>query len=231
VAKEGFQFISPAIMATGLFVGLWFMYDNWLLLLIGILAGILTVFFLYFFRDPERTIPAGEGLLVAPADGYISTIKDLSFHPFFNSAASQVSIFLSVFDVHINRVPLAGTVEYVTYKRGKFLAAYKSHASEENEQSEIGLTSTNGTKVVFKQIAGALARRIICRLKQGQEVIKGERFGMIKFGSRTDLIVPANTRIEVKLGQHVKGGSTIIGRIPDLLNSKTISANSSQANA
>ena len=183
------------------------------LLISGILSGILTFFFGYFFRDPNRLIPSGEGILISPADGFISTIKPLSSHPFLNSAAIQVSIFLTIFDVHVNRVPISGIVDNVSYKPGKFLAAFKDHASEENEQTEIALTTSAGVRIAFKQIAGQLARRIVCRLEKGQSVSAGDRFGLIKFGSRTDLIVPADTQIEVEKGQHVRGGSTIIGRL------------------
>ncbi len=231
MAKEGLTLCLALLTITIVVWGLWLYSGGKWLVALGIIAACLTMFVVYFFRDPERTIASGDDVLVSPADGEIVAIKSLESHPFLESSATQISIFLSPLDVHINRIPISGTVEFVNYKKGSFLAAYNDLASESNEQAEIRLIADNGTKIVVKQIAGWLARRIVCRLEKGQRVATGEKFGMIKFGSRTDLIVPADTQIEVTLGQHVKGGSSIIGRLPRKIISNTIPSASKPANA
>ena len=218
MANEGYPFVIGALFAAVILWGIWFYVPNLWSFAGGIFGTLLIIFFAYFFRDPSRVIPAGEGLLLSPADGKIVAIKELESHPWLKSPAIQISIFLSPLDVHINRIPCAGKIEFVNYKKGKFLVAYDHNASEVNEQTEIGLTTANGTKIVFKQIAGALARRIVCRLEKDQRVAGGEKFGMIKFGSRTDLIVPAGTQIDVQIGQRVKGGETILGRLSNTSN-------------
>jgi len=231
MAKEGLTLCLGLLIITFLIWGLWLFDGKSLTFAVGVAGAFLTMFVFYFFRDPQRTIPDADSVLVSPADGKIVAIKQLTSHQYLNSSATQISIFLSPLDVHINRIPKAATVEFVNYKKGSFWAAYKDQASEENEQTEIGLITDNGTKIVVKQIAGWMARRIVCRLEKGNRVSTGEKFGMIKFGSRTDLIVPADTELEVKLGQHVKGGSTIIGRLPIKIESKTIPSASKQSNA
>lgn len=213
MANEGFPFVIGALFGAVVLWGVWFYIPNLWSFLGGIFGALLIIFFAYFFRDPNRVIPEGGGLLISPADGKIVAIKQLDFHPWLNSSAIQISIFLSPLDVHINRIPCTGKIDFVNYKKGKFLAAYNHKASELNEQTEIGLTTENGTKIVFKQIAGVLARRIVCHLKKEQSVTGGEKFGMIKFGSRTDLIVPLGTQIDVQIGQRVKGGESVLGRI------------------
>ncbi len=226
MANEGFPFVIGALFAAVVLWGVWFYVPNLWSFLGGILGTLLIIFFAYFFRDPLRVIPVGDGLLLSPADGKIVGIKELESHPWLQSPAIQISIFLSPLDVHINRIPCAGTIEFVNYKKGKFLAAFNPKASEANEQTEIGLTTDNGTKIVFKQIAGILARRIVCHLENEQKVAGGEKFGMIKFGSRTDLIVPSGTQIDIRLGQRVKGGETILGRMSNSSNSNPTSTRS-----
>lgn len=213
MARDGYVLFFPVLIVTIIVWGFWIVTSQLSLLIIGSITGILTAFLGFFFRDPDRRIPQGEGILVSPADGFISAVKTLEMHPFLNSEAIQISIFLTIFDVHVNRIPVSGVVNNVEYKTGKFKAAYKDETSDLNEQTEISMTTNSGTRVVFKQIAGQLARRIVCRIKKGQNINAGDRFGMIKFGSRTDLIVPAGTQIEVKKGQHVNGGTTIIARL------------------
>ncbi len=213
IAREGLPFVLSGFVLTAvLFFGWYFSENIWLLSAV-LLASTLTLFTAFFFRDPNRKIPEGRDILVSPADGFVVGISEISDHHFLNAPAIQVSIFLTIFDVHVNRVPISGVVEYVNYKTGKFLSAFKEEASEANEQSEIGLITESGIKIVFKQIAGLVARRIICKLKSGQSCAKGERYGLIRFGSRADLILPLGTKIEIKKGQHVKGGVTIIGRL------------------
>lgn len=214
IAREGLMIIGGALLLTILLILGAARFDSRVLFVLSILAGLMTLFSAFFFRDPERSFQPEENLLIAPADGKVVLIKQLDNHPHIGGPAVQVSIFLNVFDVHVNRIPTSGTIDYVKYNQGKFMAAYHDKASLDNEQTEIGMTATHGQKLAFKQIAGLIARRIICRLETGQTVSIGNRFGLIKFGSRTDLIVPADSKIEVKLGQRVKGAETVIGYLP-----------------
>jgi len=211
IARDGWTLILTGLLVT--VVALWAAtrWDNLYVFAIGVLFAIATLFTVYFFRDPERVIQAEPDMLMAPADGRVVKIDTLATYPFVGDRAIQVSIFLSVFNVHVNRVPTAGTIAYVKYNPGQFLAAYEDKASEVNEQTEIGLVTQSGRKVIFKQIAGIIARRIVCRLSQGETVAAGSRFGMIKFGSRVDLLVPSDSRITVKVGQAVYGGKTVMG--------------------
>jgi phosphatidylserine decarboxylase len=179
---------------------------------LSIIAVVLFVFVCYFFRDPQRTIPSGENRIVSPADGTVVGIKTVRDDTYLKTEVTQVSIFLSVFNVHINRIPISGKISYFKYFSGKFLAAWNEKASIENEQTH--LVIENGKiKLVMKQIAGLIARRIICRVAQGDQVTRGDRFGMIKFGSRVDLLLPKNVAIRVKLKDTVTGGESIIGEI------------------
>ncbi len=176
-------------------------------------AGIflfLAAFVLYFFRDPERVSPADPGAVVSPADGRIMEIVD---EPLGSQAGRRISIFLAVWDVHVNRAPLAGRIDKIEYHPGRFLAAMRSRASAENEQNVIYLSTERG-QIVFKQIAGWIARRVLCWKSEGDTVAKGERVGMIRFGSRVDLWLPREAEIVVRPGQHVAGGSTILARWP-----------------
>ena len=163
-----------------------------------------------FFRDPERQAPRGEGLIVAPADGKVVSVANVKSA--FLGSTKRVSIFLSPLDVHINRTPVEGKIEKVTYQRGKFLAAYKEEASQRNEQNALTIVDNTGRMLGVVQIAGVLARRIVCRAKAGDRLARGERFGLIMFGSRTDTYLPADCQIEVVEGQRVKGGETVLAR-------------------
>jgi phosphatidylserine decarboxylase len=178
----------------------------------GLLLALLTIAVTGFFRDPKRVVPAGDNLVVSPADGKVVSIADLSGDPMFGDAATRVSIFLSPLDVHINRIPIAGTIEEIKYQSGKFFAAYKEEASRSNEQNALKIVDPKGRYLGVVQIAGVLARRIVCRVKRGEQLARGDRFGLIMFGSRTDTYLPAGCRVEVKEGQRVKGGETILGR-------------------
>lgn len=169
---------------------------------------LLACFVAFFFRDPERESPREDGIIVSPADGKVTLIRDSPGE----DGERLVSIFLSVFDVHVNRAPLAGRITGLEYRRGKFLVAMDHRASVENEQNVV--TISNGdVQVVFKQIAGLIARRIVFWKELGAEVSRGERVGLIKFGSRVDVLFPANVEITVRLGDRVTGGVTVIGRI------------------
>ena len=212
IAKDGYVIIAGAILfAVILTVGA-ILTGSLLTKIFTVLSWIFVVFSVFFFRDPERTIPSGEDLILSAADGTVVEIKDIKDVTFINGEAKQVSIFLSVFNVHINRVPISGKVGYFKYIPGKFIQAYKEKASEDNEQTVIGIQNKQ-TKIVIKQIAGILARRIVCNIREGHSVTRGERFGMIKFGSRVDMIVPPDVEVLVHVGQKVKGGESIIAKI------------------
>lgn len=166
----------------------------------------------YFFRDPERTRPPdSDTLILAPADGKIVEIVQEEEPWFIGGIAWRISIFLSVLDVHVNRVPVSGTVYRVAYRPGKFRVAWHPEASISNEQSQIGVEHFSGRRILFKQIAGRLARRIVCRLSEGDKTKAGERFGLIRFGSRMDIIFPADMPIKVKVGDRVHAGVTVLG--------------------
>ena len=176
----------------------------------GVVFAILAAFMAFFFRDPRRETPSDSSLVVAPADGRVTRVKPVE-HQNANSA-TVVSIFLSPFDVHINRAPIAGKITNVAYTRGKFLMATDENSSLVNEQNALTIEGEKIT-VVCKQIAGILARRIVCWKHAGENVALGERFGLIKFSSRTDLLLPATVEVLVTEGTRVKGGTSIIGRI------------------
>ena len=205
IAREGFPLILIAAVLT-----LLALLAHWLF--VAVVLGAATIALAGFFRDPERVIPAGEGLVVAPADGRIVSIAKVVDDPFFTQAATRISIFLSPLDVHINRVPVAGRITEIKYRAGKFLAAYKNEASRQNEQNALLIVDTEGRKLGVVQIAGVMARRIVCKVNSGDNMDRGERFGLIMFGSRTDLYLPQGCRVEVTEGQRVKGGATIVGR-------------------
>ena len=206
IAREGLFLILIGLAVTSIFVLAASRFDSRSLFVLSLIFGVLTLFTTFFFRDPPRHIADLPGILVSPADGRVVAIDRLANHPVIGGPATKISIFLSVFDVHVNRVPTAGVIDYVNYNPGEFLAAYEDKASDVNEQTEIGMTSPDGYKVVYKQIAGIIARRIVCHLAAGDTVATGARFGLIRFGSRTDLIVPAGSRIDVALGDKVRGG-------------------------
>ncbi len=164
-----------------------------------------------FFRDPERRTPEGERHIVAPADGKIVVVKQVEEQEYLHGKATQISIFMSPLNVHVNRNPISGSVEHVRYVPGEFFAAFEDKASEKNEQTHVGVRNAFG-RVLFKQIAGFIARRIVCSLRVGDSVSAGARFGMIKFGSRVDVLLGPEWVIEVKPGERVKAGSSILAR-------------------
>ncbi len=186
-----------------------FIKIDWIRFSIFVFLTILFVFTLYFFRDPERTTPTKPNIIVSPADGKVLLIKEVEENEFLKEEAIQISIFMSPFDVHVNRIPISGKVEYINYISGKFLAAFDDKADSENERNVIGINSEFG-KVLFTQVAGAFARRIVSEVNIGDNVIAGKRFGMIKFGSRSDIIVPKKWNPIVKVGDKVTAGETII---------------------
>lgn len=181
-----------------------------------VLAGFVLAFTLYFFRDPERTPPPNAAaLLLAPADGKVVAVVDEEEPLYIEGMATRISIFLSPLDVHVNRIPAHGVIEFERYVPGEYLVAWHPKASDKNERSELGLRHASGTKVFFKQIAGAVARRIVYHIGKGDSVRAGERFGIVKFGSRMDVVVPPGVTVRVEEGQRVRAGESILGRFPD----------------
>ena len=205
IAREGYPLIATAGIAALIAFAI-----GWGLL--GGLLAVLTLAVAAFFRDPERVVPAGDNLIVSPADGKVVSIAPAAAGGMFDGAATRVSIFLSPLDVHINRVPVAGKIDGVQYQPGRFLAAYKAEASERNEQNALKILCRGGRVIGVVQVAGVLARRIVCRVKRGDDLKRGDRFGLIMFGSRTDTYFPSGCSVEVVEGQRVIGGETIIGR-------------------
>jgi phosphatidylserine decarboxylase len=207
MVRDGYLY-GLALLAVAVVVHLF--TGSWLWAIIPLL---LAAFFLWFFRDPPRTIPEGEGLIVSPADGKLTSIERVMTP---SGESLRLSIFLSVFNVHVNRSPVSGTLRDVRYQKGEFLNAMNPASAEKNEQNMAVVESDDGHEVSFKQIAGLLARRIVFNPKVGDRVERGERVGLIKFGSRVDVLMPGFAELRVKKGDIVKGGSTVLARIPDL---------------
>ncbi|MBM4288627.1 MAG: phosphatidylserine decarboxylase family protein [Deltaproteobacteria bacterium] len=204
IARPGYRFIllGAAIFLLGLWTG-------------GFLSGlglVLTLFLAYFFRDPERLVPAEPGVIISPADGRIISLERVREDHFLKQSAQKLSIFMNVFDVHVNRAPVAGQIKAMSYQPGQYLAANRPEAPDLNEQLAIHLRTPDGADVVMVQIAGLLARRIISYVREGEQVDRGERVGLICFGSRVDLYFPEECQVLVRIGQKVKAGSSILGR-------------------
>lgn len=204
VAREGWPFI---ILGTGISILLYFIagYTG------AGLGLILTAFCLYFFRNPERDIPDGKGIVVSPADGRVMDVMDLSEDKFMHADTKRIRIFLNLFNVHVNRNPILGKVEWVEKVSGEYLPAYKDEASYKNVRNYMGI-STEWGRIMIVQITGLVARRLVCWVHPGETLKTGERFGLIRFGSCTEIYLPAQASIEVKPGQKVKGGETVIAR-------------------
>lgn len=205
IAREGYPFILFFAVAAllALFTGkLW----------ITAIPLLITLFMLYFFRDPERKVPTGSGLFIAPADGCVVQIRETVEDEMADEKMLEVSIFMSAFNVHVNRFPCDGTVKEVKHYPGRFMAAWSEEASKANEHITMLLETEHGD-IVVRQVAGFLARRAVCRVKPGDTLKQGERFGIIKFSSRVDTFMPLNTEIKVKLKDKVKAGESIIGVI------------------
>ena len=212
INKNGYTIILVNGLILVGFLLLLIFYPLNLLKILSILTAVFFVFHFFFFRDPERNIPEGKKVIISPADGKIIKISEVEENKYLHGKVLMVSIFMSIFNVHVNRIPVSGKVEYLEHKAGKFKAAFNDKSSELNEQSLIGI-KTSQTKILFKQIAGLIARRIVNNLKIGDEVQCGERFGMIKYGSRLDVFLPLSTKINVRINERVKAGETIIGEL------------------
>ena len=203
VAKEGYPFILGSFVFVLLF---WYsqVYS------LAILFLCLTIFIVYFFRDPERTPPPEENAIVSPADGKVIIAEKVYEDNHLQKEALKISIFMNVFNVHVNRVPLDGEVIDIDYHPGKFINASFDKASSENERNELLIRDKKGREILLVQIAGLIARRIVCYLSEGSKVVKGERFGLIRFGSRLDIYLPLEVELNVKVGEKVKAGETML---------------------
>jgi len=197
IAKEGIPFVLPPLVIAAIFG----IFHWWVAAIVFVL---ITAFMLYFFRDPQRVIPSGEGLIVSSADGRVTRIEE-------NDDSKLVSVFLSPLDVHINRSPITGAIRNITYTKGRKMPATSNEASFVNERNSL-MIEGEGVTVTCTQIAGILARRIVCWPKSGDNLDRGQKFGLIKFSSRTDILMPGNVELEVKIGDRVRGGETIIAR-------------------
>jgi len=205
MVKEGYWFGLPLLAIGGVSLAL----RTPLSMTIGAVLAFLALFIFYFFRNPDRKIPMEPGVVVSPADGRIVVVKD---EENAGRPGKRISIFLAIWNVHVNRSPAAGTIAKLEYKPGKFLAAWAEKASLENEQNVFTLSSEYG-EIVFKQIAGWVARRVVSWKKTGDSVGRGELVGLVRFGSRVDLWLPESAEIAVKVGDNVKGGSSVIARM------------------
>ena len=201
MVKDGYKFAAAPLLLGAIVLGIHWYWLGGVLILLGI-------FVLFFFRDPERTPPSDPNTIVSPADGRVMVVVEESRD---GSPGRRISVFLSVFNVHVNRSPVSGRITNIVYRSGKFYAAMRGRASEENEQNSFFVSTEHG-EIVFKQIAGWVARRILCWKSVGDSVVRGERVGMIRFGSRMDIWLPDNVEVLVRPGQNVAGGTSILAR-------------------
>lgn len=212
-ARDGYVTILVTTIFALIVSSIGFYMDHWSSYVIYFSMALLMAFILYFFRDPDREITEGENYVISPADGNIVQIKDVQEDVYIKGEAKQISIFLSPMDVHVNRVPVTGELEYLEYEPGIFLVAYDHRASELNERADFGVRHPSGTKIFFRQITGFLARRIVYHIEKGDDLKAGERFGMMKFGSRMDILVPADVEVNVSEGERAVAGKTILATI------------------
>jgi phosphatidylserine decarboxylase len=203
MVRDGYFYAAPLIAAAVL-LG-WLASPPW-----AVIPILLAFFFLWFFRDPERVIPQEEGAVVSPGDGKVTDVATVALG---QEKKTRISIFLSVFDVHVNRSPVAGVVRDIRYQHGQFRNAMNTVSAEQNEQNVVTLEG-DGQRVVFKQIAGLLARRIVFHPKVGDRLERGQRVGVIKFGSRVDVLLDASSRVNVRVGDRVKGGASVLAYLP-----------------
>ncbi|MBC7418556.1 MAG: phosphatidylserine decarboxylase family protein [Pedobacter sp.] len=216
IHKEGYTTIALTVLfllVINAFIDYRYNDIGWLRWIIYIISILLLVIVLQFFRSPRRLFSAGDTLVICPADGKVVVIEETEESEYFKDKRLQVSIFMSPVNVHINRNPISGVVKFFKYHPGKYLAAWNPKSSTENERTTVVVEHTNGAQVLFRQIAGALARRIVCYVKEGDEVVQAEQFGFIKFGSRVDVFLPIGTKVNVALNEVVKGGITTMAEI------------------
>ncbi|HKG94121.1 MAG TPA: phosphatidylserine decarboxylase family protein [Gemmatimonadaceae bacterium] len=212
-AREGLAFISvAAIVAAGAY-SVAMVRRSWGLWLLAFLLTLVALWIAYFFRDPDRTGDRGDRYVIAPADGKVVMITEVDEPAFIHGRAQRISIFMNVFNVHVNRYPVSGTVKYVHYNPGKFMNASSETSSLENEQRSVGIESGR-YRILVRQIAGLIARRIVTYSREGERVEQGERMGLIRFGSRVDVFVPTDSRVRVTLGQTTTAGTTVVAELP-----------------
>ncbi|MGM0546845.1 MAG: phosphatidylserine decarboxylase family protein [Bacteroidota bacterium] len=214
-ARDGYATLFVTIIFALVVSGItnYFLESHWMSYVIYSAMALLVAFILYFFRDPDREITKGENYVLSPADGKIVQIKEVNEDRYIDGPAIQISIFLSPLNVHVNRVPVSGKLEYLKYEPGKFLAAYDDRASELNERADFGVRHSSGTKIFFRQITGVMARRIVYHIQEGDQIEAGKRFGMMKFGSRMDILVPLQVELNVTKGEKAVAGKTILATI------------------
>ncbi|MBW2608412.1 MAG: phosphatidylserine decarboxylase family protein [Deltaproteobacteria bacterium] len=206
IARPGYSFIGAAAFTTFVFALLG--------LIIPALLGLASTFFIiYFFRDPDRTVPNAGGLVVSPADGKVVAAGTVENSTYYDGKCLKISIFMSVFNVHVNRMPCKGKVKKISYNPGKYFSANLDKASKENEQNAVYLETEDGKEICTVQIAGLIARRIICKVQESDEVDRGQRFGMICFGSRLDVYLPTDSKLKVAVGDIVKAGTSVLGEL------------------
>lgn len=220
MVKEGYYFGLPPLVFGLIAFGI----GSRSAIICGVVFVCLALFVFYFFRNPEREIPAGPGLIVSPGDGRVVVVKDECYT---GRAGKRISVFLAVWNVHVNRSPAAGTISRLDYKPGKFMAAWAETASLDNEQNVFTLASEHG-ELVFKQIAGWVARRVVSWKKQGDIVARGERVGLVRFGSRVDIWMPENVEVLVNVGERVKGGSSVLARMAGPVGTRTAAPETSR---
>ncbi len=213
VAREGIPFILIAVAVAAAAFALALMRRSWPIWLVAFVLTIVALWVAYFFRDPERTGDRGDKLVISPADGRISHIVEVDEPNFVHGKAIRISVFMNIFNVHVNRYPVNGTVRYMHYNPGKFLNAATEKSSLENEQMSVGIES-GPYRILVRQIAGLIARRIVTYSKDGDAAQQGARFGLIRFGSRVDVFVPVTSRIRVKIGDTPAAGTTVLAELP-----------------
>src|SRR5258708_2984669 len=207
MVRDGYLYAAPLVVAA-ILLG-WLTYPAW-----AAIPILLAAFFLWFFRDPEGAIPTDPGAVVSPGDGKVTDVSPVKIGA---QRQTRISIFLNVFNVHVNRSPITGVIREVRYQRGKYLNAMNQASADQNEQNIVtvqGEGDADGQTVIFKQIAGLLARRIVFHPKVGDRLERGQRVGLIKFGSRVDVLLDASANVNVKVGDHVKGGSSVLAYVP-----------------
>jgi phosphatidylserine decarboxylase len=213
-AREGWPFIGIGIAAVLIAFFFAVQFRSWPLWIVAFLVTVVALWCAYFFRDPERTGPRGPNIVVAPADGKVLMITDVDEPRFVKGRAMRISIFMNVFNVHVNRYPVDGRVDFVWYNKGKFFNAAAEKSSLENEQMSVGITTPGGLRILTRQIAGLIARRIVTYSKVGDEAHQGDRFGIIRFGSRVDVFIPTNSVVKAKLGDITTAGTTVLAELP-----------------
>ena len=212
-AREGLPFMTIGFVAALVAIAAAVYFRSWPLWLLAVVVTILALWCAYFFRDPDRAGPRGPNLVIAPADGKVLMITEVDEPRFIHGRATRISIFMNVFNVHVNRYPASGRVDFVWYNPGKFLNAASEKSSLDNEQMSVGVTTPSGVKILTRQIAGLIARRIVTYSKVGDAAEQGQRFGIIRFGSRVDVFVPPTARVNVRLGEVTASGTTVLAEL------------------